>query len=106
GFLLDGDEYVLDLVGGPRPVDRRGYDGGGHEQHVILCAPGPSLRVVGEFPLEGKVGAPRIHQGGLVVGRAAYPAIAHARPGGDGVTLGHDVLTRTRDPEELVGEAA
>ena len=77
-----------------------------HEQDVVLRAPVPVLRVVGELVVEIVVGAERVHQRRLVVRRAPHPAVGHARPGGDRVALADQVLARVRDAEELVGEAA
>jgi hypothetical protein len=76
-----------------------------HEQHVILRAPIPSFRIVREFSIEGMIGAQSIHQGGFVVRRAAHPAISHARPSGDGVTLTDDIFARTSDSEKFMGKA-
>ena len=106
GLLLDGDEHVLDLVGGARAVDRRIDDGVVHEQHVLLRAPVPGLGVVGELSVERVIGPERVHQRGLVVGRAPHPAVAHARPGRDGVALADHVVARMRHPEIFVGIAA
>ena len=106
GLLLDGDEYVLHLVGGARAIDRRVHDRVVHEQDVFLRAAIPALRVLGKFSVELVVGAERVHQRRLVVGRAPHPAVRHARPGRDGVALADDVLARARDLEEFVGVSA
>ena len=106
GLLLDGDEDVLHLVGGAGAVDRRIDDGVVHEQDVFLRAAIPALRVVGELSVELVIGAERVHQRRLVVGRAPHPAVGHARPGRDGVALADHVLARARDAEEFVGVAA
>ena len=106
GLLLNGDEHVLDLVGGLGAVDRRIDDGVVHEQHVFLRAPIPGLGVAGELSIELMVGSERVHQRGLVVGRATHPAVGHARPLGDGIPLRDQLLARARGAEELVGVAA
>ena len=66
----------------------------------------PGLGVVGELAVERRIGAERIHQRRLVVGRAAHPAVGHARPVRDGVALADHVLARARDAEKFVGETA
>ena len=106
GVLLDGDEHVLDLVGGLGAVDRRIDDGVVHEQDVFLRAGVPGLGVAGEAAVKFVIGAERVHQRGFVVRRAPHPAVGHARPMRDGVALGDEVLARARDAEKFVGEAA
>ena len=87
-------------------VDRRIDDGVVHEQHVVLRARVPVRGVAGELLVERGVGAERVHQRGLVVRRAAHPAVGQPRPVRDGVALADQVLARMRDAEELVGEGA
>ena len=106
GVLLDGDEDVLDLIHGLGAIDRRIDDGVVHEQHVLLRAPVPGLRVAGELAVEIVIGAERIHQRRLVIGRAPHPAVGHARPVRDGVALRDQFLARARGAEEFVREAA
>ncbi len=106
GLLLDGDEHVLDLIGGALAVDRRVDDGVIHEQDVFLRTPVPALGVLGELSVELVIGAERVHQRRLVVGRAPHPAVGHPCPGRDGVTLRYHVLARARGAEEFVGVAA
>jgi hypothetical protein len=105
GVFLNGDEHVLDLIDGPGAVDRRIDDGVVHEQHVLLRAPVPGLRVLRELAIEIEIGAECIHQRRLVVWRAPHPAVGHARPGGDGVALRDKVFARSRGAEEFVREA-
>src|SRR5207245_5500263 len=52
------------------------------------------------------IGAEGGEKRGLVIGRAPEPAIAQARPGGDGVTPGDEVLSRARRDEIFMGKAA
>ena len=106
GVFLDGDVDVLDLIDRLGAIDRRIDDGVIHEQHVLLRAPVPGLRVVGELAVEIVIGAERVHQRRLVVRRAAHPAVGHARPVRDGVALRDQFLARARGAEEFVGEAA
>ena len=48
----------------------------------------------------------RVHQRGLVVGRATHPAVRHARPLRDGIPLPDEFLARAGDAEKLVSVAA
>ena len=105
GFFLDGDEDVLDLIDGLGAIDRRIDDGMVHEQHVLLRAPVPGLRVVGELAVEIVIGAERVHQRRLVVRRTPHPAVGHARPLRDGVALRHQFLARARGAEEFMGDS-
>ena len=71
-----------------------------------FCARVPALRIVGELLVHREICAERVHQRRLVVGRAAHPAVGHARPLRDRLALAEQVLARFGDPEELVGEGA
>src|SRR5262249_57571190 len=70
GLLLNGDEYVFDLIRREGAVDRRIDDRVVHEQHVFLCAPIPRPRVRRELAVEAMIGPERVHERGLVIGRA------------------------------------
>ena len=106
GVFLDGDVDVLDLIGRLGAIDRRIDDGVVHEQHVLLRAPVPGLRVAGELAVEIVIGAERVHQRRLVVRRTPHPAVGHARPLRDGVALRDQILARVRGAEEFMGKAA
>jgi len=106
GLLLDGDEDILDLIGRLGTVDRRVDDGVIHEQHVVLGAPMPALRISRELVVESVVGPERVHQRRLVVGRTPHPAIGHASPGRDGIALADQILARMGDAKEFMGKAA
>ena len=106
GLLLDGDVDVLHLLDRFVAVDRRIDEGVVEEQHRFLAALVPGAGVVGELAIELGIGAERVDERGLVVGAPAQPAIGEARPGGDGVALGDDVLAAVRDLEEFMGVAA
>src|SRR5262249_21341179 len=66
----------------------------------------PGARVAGKLSVEVRIRAERIEDRGLAVGTPAVPAIAEARPCGDGIALRHDVLSRAGDLEEFVRVAA
>ncbi|MNV58336.1 hypothetical protein D3C71_1507020 [compost metagenome] len=106
GFAGDVDVDVLDRVARLVAVDRRVDDGVVQVQAVFLDALVPGLRVAFEAPVELRVGAQGVAEGRLVVGGAAHPAVAHARPFGDGVALLEHLLRGAGVAEELVGVAA
>ena len=91
-LLLDGDVDVLHLLDRLVAVDGRIDQRVVEIEHGLLAALVPGARVAGELAVELGVGAQRVEERGLVVGAAAHPAVGDARPGGDGVALGDDVL--------------
>ena len=103
GLLLNGDEHVFDLIRRLGAIDRGIDDGMIHEQHVLLGTAIPGTRIGREPAVEAVIGPERVHQRGLVVGRAPHPPVGHARPLGDCVSLRDEFLPRAGRTEELMG---
>ena len=106
GLFLQLDVDVFHLVRRLVAVDRRVDDGVVEVQAGFLNAGVPVAGVLLELAVEGRVGAQRAAERGFVVRRAAHPAVAQARPLGDGVALLAQVVGAFRHAEELVGIAA
>ena len=106
GLFLQLDVDVFHLVRRLVAVDRRVNDGVVEVQAGFLNAGVPVAGVLFELAVEGRVGAERAAERGFVVRRAAHPAVAQARPLGDGVALLAQVVGAFRHAEELVGIAA
>ena len=106
GLFLQLDVDVFHLVRRLVAVDRRVNDGVVEVQAGFLNAGVPVPGVLLELAVEGRVGAQRAAERGFVVRRAAHPAVAQARPLGDGVALLAQVVGAFRHAEELVGIAA
>ena len=81
-------------------------DGVIDERHALLAEAVPALRVLLPGRVEFGVGAQRAQERGLVVGRAAEPAVAELRPLGDGVAAGDGFLDILRALEVGVRHAA
>ena len=100
-------------VGGPAggagrqvAVDRRVDDRVVDERHPLLGVPVPAPGVVLVGRVELGVRPERAQERGLVVGRAAEPAVGDARPRRDRVAAGHLLLHRRRRPEVAMREPA
>ncbi len=106
GLAVDVDVDVADLVDALVAIDRRVDDRVVEEQAALLGLLVPALRVLLVRLVEVRVRAERAEERGLVVGAAAHPAVADARPLGDRVAVGDDVLDRAGRAEERVGEGA
>jgi hypothetical protein len=102
GLVLDVHADVGDLVGRQVAVDRRVDDRVVEVQDALLGVAVPAARVVLERRVEVRVGAERAEERGLVVGRAAHPAVDEALPGGDRVARLDELLGARGRPEERV----
>ena len=87
-------------------IHRRMDDGVVDERHPLLGEAVPALRVLLPGMVKLGVSAERAKERGLVVGRATEPAIADARPFGDGIAAGDRLLDRLRALEIGVRHAA
>ena len=103
-FQLDID--VFHLVCRFVAVDGRVDDSVVKVQTGLLNAGVPVTGILLELAVEGRVCAKRAAERGFVVRRAAHPAVAQARPPGDGVALLTQVVGAFRHAEELVGVTA
>ena len=106
GLLLHVHVHVSDLVGGTVPIDRRLDEGVVQEEHPLLRRAIPPPRVVLIRRVEVGVGAERRQERGLVVRRAAHPAVAQARPSGDRVARRDQIVGARRRAEVPMRVAA
>ena len=106
GLLLDMAADVGDLVRRPVAIDRRMDDGVIDERHALLAELVPALGVLLVGIVEVGIGAERGQERGLVVGRAADPAVGDPRPFGDRVAAGDQIVDGLRRLEEGVRHAA
>ena len=106
GFLLDVAADVADLVRRPVAIDRRMDDRMIDERHALLAEFVPASGVVLVRIVEIRVGAEGSEKRRLVVRRAPHPAVGHARPFGDGVAAGDQVIHGLRRLEEGVRHSA
>ena len=106
GLLLHVHENVSDLFGRLVLVQRRVDQRVVEEQAALLRFPIPALRVFVVGRVELGVGAQRARQAGLVVGRAAHPAVRNARPLGDRIPAADEVLRAARHLVERMRHAA
>src|SRR5271170_803592 len=97
---------VRDLVRRSIAIDRRVDDRVIDERDALLAEAVPASRIVLVRIVEFGVGAEGGEEGGLVVGRTAEPTVGDARPFGDRVAAGDELLHIFRRLEEGVREAA
>ncbi len=105
-FLINRDEYVLDLIHRLVAVNGRIDDGVVEVEAGFLDALVPGTGVLLEATVELGVGAQGAAEGGLVVRGATHPAVGQPRPFGNGIALLAQVTGGTSEAEELVGVTA
>ena len=105
-LLLDVNADVGDFVRRAVAIDGRMDDRVIDERNALLAEAIPITRVRLIRVIELSVGAERGEERGLVVGRAADPTISEARPFGDRVAAGDQVVHRLGRFEKGMREAA
>ncbi len=92
GLLLDVTADITDFVRWSVAIDRGMDDRVIDERHALLAEFVPALCVALIRIVEIRIGAKGAEKRRLVVRRAAHPAVGHARPFGDSVAAGDEIL--------------